>query len=241
MLTRTYQAASAGFARQNEADAAWVAADKAVQAAEASGDPFAVVASLFRMAHTFMRLRRFDQAKQVADESIALLAIRDKPVEGWSLYGAMHLVVAALAGFENDRTTAREALDEAERIADQVGEGRNDYDTEFGPTNVLIHRVSVAVDLGDAGEAIDVAKRLDVSKLSNERQMRVLLDTARAHVQRRNLNEAVGTLVRAEQVAPEHLRSHTVAHQTVSDLLDQQGGRDSDELMQLAQRLGVVA
>jgi transcriptional regulator with XRE-family HTH domain len=244
MLARSYQAASAGFARQNEGDAAWVAADRALRVAEQTGDPLSVVAGQFRLAHTMMRLRLFDQARAVASTTIEALeggVDSDQPREAVALLGAMHLVLAALAGFDNDRSAAREALDEAERLADIVGEGRNDYDTEFSPTNVQIHRVSIAVDLGDAGEAIEVAKRIDTSSLSNERQMRLLLDTARAHIQRRQFADAIAKLTAAEQVAPEHLRSHTVAHQTVGDLLAQRDGQESAELTALAERLGVTA
>lgn len=243
IVARSYQAASAGFARQNEADAAWLSADRALRAAEEAGDPLAVIASLFRTAHTFMRLRQFDQAKQVALDAIDALDTRmdDNPsVETLSLYGAMHLVIAALAGFDNDRAAARTALDEAERVAELVGEGSNAYDTEFSPTNIQIHRVSIAVDLGDAGEAIDVASKLDVAHLSNERRMRVLLDTARAHIQRRQFDEAIGALLRAEATAPEHLRSHTVAHETINELLVREDAEGHDDLVSLAQRVGAV-
>jgi hypothetical protein len=36
--------------------------------------------------------------------------------------------------------------------------------TAFGSTNVKLHRVHVAVTLGDAGTALDVARTVDVSK-----------------------------------------------------------------------------
>jgi hypothetical protein len=55
-----------------------------------------------------------------------------------------------------------------------VGEGRNDFHTEFGPANVGVHSVAVAIELGDAGEALDAASRVDVSQLSEERQARFL-------------------------------------------------------------------
>ncbi len=243
LLARSYQAASAGFARQNEGDAAWIAGDRALIFAEASGDPLQVVAGMFRLAHTFMRLHRFDQAQQLADQAISVLQPRlaNGEPETLSMYGAMQLITAALAGFNNDRPRARAALDEAERVATAVGEGRNDYDTEFGPTNVKIHRVSIAVDLADAGEAIDVARSIDSSQLSNERQMRLHLDTARAYIQRRQPDKAVDELLAAETLAPENLRSHVLAHQTIDELLQQQRHQASSQLTNLAQRVGIRA
>ncbi len=53
LRARSYQAAAASFTRQDQADAAWVAADRALQAAEMAGQPLEVVAGLFRMAHAF--------------------------------------------------------------------------------------------------------------------------------------------------------------------------------------------
>jgi hypothetical protein len=39
MCARAYQAVAVAFARQDEPDAAWVAADRAITAAELAGDP----------------------------------------------------------------------------------------------------------------------------------------------------------------------------------------------------------
>ena len=109
LLARSYQAASAGFAYHNETDAAWVAADRALAAAEASGDPYQILASHFRLAHSFIRLNRFDQADLLATNGIEAL----KPVDGrqpdlpaLSLQGALLLVRAVVAGLQSDRTRA---------------------------------------------------------------------------------------------------------------------------------------
>jgi transcriptional regulator with XRE-family HTH domain len=243
-LARAYQAASAAFARQDEPDAAWVAADRAITAAEASGDALAVIAGHFRMAHAFIRLGRHDQAEHVTTTAIDALRpaaeAHDAGPELLSLYGAMHLVQAVISGHESDRATARAHLAEAERTADRLGEDRNDYDTEFGPTNVQLHMVAVAVDLGDAGEALDVAADIDASGLSPERQVRLQVDIARAYAQRRRAGEAVAALLDAEGLAPEHLHTHHLAKTTMRDLLNQQGRRPSPELLDLARRSGVA-
>ena len=47
------------------ADAAWVAADRAISAAELAGDRLDVIAGHFRLAHAFIRLRRYEQAEHV--------------------------------------------------------------------------------------------------------------------------------------------------------------------------------
>jgi transcriptional regulator with XRE-family HTH domain len=242
LRARAYQAASAAFARQDEPDAAWVAADRAITAAEQSSDPLAVVAGHFRLAHAFIRLGHYDQAEHVTANALdALAPVATKPdaaPEALSLYGAMHLVQAVISGHESDRARARSHLADANRIAQQLGADRNDYDTEFGPTNVQLHTVAVAVDLGDAGEALDVAQGIDASALSLERQVRLLVDVARAHAQRRHAGEAVAALLDAERLAPEQVRSHHLARAAVADLLDQFGRRPPDQLLALARRCG---
>jgi transcriptional regulator with XRE-family HTH domain len=241
LRARAYQAAAAAFASQNEADAAWVAADRAIAAAELSQSPLDVVAGHFRLAHAFIRLHRYDQADHVTTTGIAALeptiAGEHPPPEALALAGALHLVGAVISAQDGNRSAARDHLAAADRLAQELGEGRNDFGTEFGPTNVQLHRVAVAVDLGDAGEALDVADEIDPSGLSPERQAHLLIDIARAHAQRRHIADATATLLEAERLAPEQIRAHASVSETVADLLGQAGRRPSTELAELARRI----
>jgi hypothetical protein len=130
-------------------------------------------------------------------------------------------------------------LERARRIAGRLGEGRNDYNTEFGPGNVALHEIAVAVELGDAGRALRVAAAVDTSGLSPERQARMLIDVARAHAQRRQVGEAVAALRQAEQIIPEQVREHDLVRQLVTDLLTMQDPPAS-ELREPARRLGLT-
>jgi hypothetical protein len=118
----------------------------------------------------------------------------------------------------------------------RLGEDRNDYETEFGPTNVELHAIAVAVDLGDAGEALDVAATVNAANLSAERQSRMYIDLARAHAQRRHGREALQALLTAEQHAAEQVHTHTLARQLVRDLIALAGRRAPEELLALARR-----
>ena len=240
LRARAYEAAAAAFARQDEDDAAWVAADRAITAAEASGHPLQVVAGHFRMAHAFIGLRRNDQAERVAQLAADALRpraeARNAKPEELSLYGAMHLVMAIVNAREGNRAAVRDHISIARETAARLGADRNDYNTEFGPTNVELHAVSAAVDLGDAGEAIDLSNRINPSELSPERQVRFLIDVARAHTQRRHLGEALQALLDAEQISPEMLLSHSKARETVRDLVQIAGRRLPEELAALSGR-----
>jgi hypothetical protein len=66
-------------------------------------------------------------------------------------------------------------------MAARLGPGRNDYNTEFSPANVGLFEIAVAVELGDAGGALQTAEAVDTAGLSAERRARTLIDVARTY------------------------------------------------------------
>lgn len=237
LLSRTYQALAAAFVRQGEADAAWIAADRAISAAELSGEVLHVCASVYRMVQAFVRLRRLDQAEHAASNAVAALEARDDlGVDGLAVLGALHLVLALVHARAGQRGEAREQIENARALAARIGEDRNDFNLEFGPTNVEIQAVSTAVDLGDAGEAIDIGSAINAESLSAERRGRLLMDLGRAHAQRRHLGEALDCLLRAEVLTPETVRTHAAARAAIRELVLIAGAGAQPELMELAER-----
>jgi transcriptional regulator with XRE-family HTH domain len=243
LLTNTYQAVAAILARLGEADAAWIAADRATFIAETLAEPLEVAASLYRMTHAFLTLSQIGQAQIVATTVVSELeqqSTQDPSMGTMSLCGAFHLVLAIAAARSDDRAQAHQHLDRAKEIADRIGGDRDDFGTEFGATNVALHAVAVAVELGDAGQALDLARYIEPSALSLERQARYALDLAQAHVMRRQTGEALRCLEQAERLTPEQTRTHRVARAVVRDLIQLSGSRPRPELRELAERLGVL-
>jgi transcriptional regulator with XRE-family HTH domain len=240
LLARTYQALAAAFVRQNQADAAWVAADRAIWAAERSGDPLHVGAGVYRMVQAFVRLRDLGQAEHAARTAIEPLQELDQrgdlTVEGMSVLGSLHLVLALVHARAHQRSEAREEIAKARALAQRIGQDRNDFNLEFGVTNVEIQAVSTAVDLGDAGEALDIGRSVNAEALSPERQGRLFMDLGRAHAQRRNVGEAVACLLRAEELIPETVRTHVAARKAIKELVLVEGAGAPPELMALAER-----
>jgi hypothetical protein len=240
LLATTYQACSAALAEIGEPDAAWIAADRAMAAGERAGNPMLVAAGAFRLVFVFIAARHYDQAEETARTAAAALwpkADQGDP-QAMSLWGGLTLQRAIIAARTNDADTAYGELDRAGRTAERLGDGHNEFNTEFGPVNVRLYEIAVAVELGDAGRALRTAGTVDTSGLSAERQSRMLVDVARAHAQRRQIGEAVAALVQAEDIAPELIRGHDLARQTVSDLITMQDP-PSGELRGLAERLTV--
>lgn len=239
LLAATYQACSASLAKLGEPEAAWIAADRAIGAAERAGNPLMMAAGAFRLGFVFLGARLFDQAEETArtaSEALWFLADQGKP-EAMSLWGGLTLQRAVVASRLNQADTAYDHLAKAREMAERVGDGRNDYNTEFGPANVALHEVAVAVELGDAGHALRVGTAVDTSTLSAERRARLCVDLARAHTQRRQVDDAVTALLEAETITPEQIRNHRIVRQLASDLLSMQDPASS-ELRGLAERVG---
>lgn len=112
------------------------------------------------------------------------------------------------AARDGDRCGALALLDEADAIARSLGEDHNYRWTAFGPTNVLLHRVHVAVTVGDAGTALEHMRRIDARRLAVvERRACLYIDAARALVQLDKHADACHMLAAAERLAPEELTS----------------------------------
>jgi len=186
----------------------------------------------------FINARHYDQAEETARtaaEALWPMADQGDP-RAISLWGGLTLQRAVIAAHVNDPDTAYGQLDRASQIAARLGEARGEYNTEFGPANVRLYEIAVAVELGDAGRALRAAANVDTTGLSAERQARMLIDVARAHAQRRQVSEAVAALLQAEAITPEQIRSHALVRRLVSDLLTMQDPPAS-ELRDLAKRL----
>ncbi len=241
LMASAYQSCSAALAKLGESEAAWIAADRAMAAAERADNPMLVAAGAFRLVFVFMTARYYDQAEETARTAAEALGQRanESDPQAMSLRGALTLQRAIIAARRNDARAAYGHLEEARQIAAQLGDGRNDYGTEFGPANVGVHEISVAVELGDAGRALRAADTVDAVGLSAERQARMLIDVARAHAQRRQVNEAVAALRQADQITPEQVRGHEQVRQVVSDLFTMQDPPSGD-LRDLARRLTVM-
>lgn len=153
------------------------------------------------------------------------------------------MIAAVIAARRLDRTEASRRLPVAETIADRIGQNANFGWTAFGPTNVAIHRVSVAAELGDAGEALAAAAAVDLTSLPpglKSRRAQILLDLAWAQALRKRDAEAVLHLLEAERIAPEAVRYNVVVRQVVRDMLARTRRPSTTALHELAVRAGVI-
>lgn len=113
----------------------------------------------------------------------------------------------------------------------------------FGPTNVMLHKVSAATRMGDPLRVLSDAATVNTDALPvalNGRRASLHLDLAAAQAQRRHDPEAVLHLVEAERIAPELLRYYVTAHVVVRDLLRRERRTQTPALRPLAARAGML-
>lgn len=136
------------------------------------------MAGQLRMGFTFVNSDEDELALHVLRQAVSLAKTLPADADPGlvSLTGACALLLAILEARRRNADEARRHLKVAAGLARRLGADRNDHGTEFGPTNVALHQVGVEVELGNAGEALRLARNVDPSRLSAERQARFLVD-----------------------------------------------------------------
>jgi hypothetical protein len=166
-----YQVTGSVMLKLSDAGLAALAADRSMDAAERSEDPVVVAASAPVVTHSLMSGGHAAQAAEVATRAAEYLdrAVSAPSPDAISVYGALILRGAIAAAKREDRANAAVLLDEADDAGRRLGRDDNAHWTGFGPTNVALHRVNVALTLGDAGTALAI-RRADRSRLHPARR-----------------------------------------------------------------------
>lgn len=244
----TYVAAYVGAAKLltklGVTDLAVVAADRAATLAVEADSLTAQGMAAYQVVCALLRADHTDQAERLAlrmAEKIQTTATSSTPTLV-SVAGALWLIAAVAAARRTDRGEAWARLDQAEHLAQLLGEDANHAWTAFGPTNVRIHRVSVAAELGEPAEALRAADDIDPTRLSEglrSRRAQMNLDLAWAHTQRKRDAEATLHLLEAERTAPEMIRYNAMVHDLLREILAR-SRRPSSVLHEMAVRAGVL-
>lgn len=257
LLALTYQSAAMTLTKLGESDLAWVASDRGLAAARESGD-LVVIGSLLRsVGHSLLSTGQYAAAVRMTEQAGDYLRAelagaapdRLSAVVGgrrWgrsdlvSVYGTLYLTGAMAAARAEDRAAVTAFLAHSDEAARQLGRDDNRVWTSFGPTNVAIHRVSTAAELGDMQVAVDLGPQVDVSALPIERQVRHQLEVARALSAWNRRDDALAVVLAAEKLAPEQVRYHFLSRQLVLHWVRNQRGKPPYALLDLARRLHVA-
>jgi hypothetical protein len=221
---------------------AYLAADRSMRAAQASEDPVTVGASARIITHTLMNGGHLPAAISTASSYAAQLDrdMDSHTPESLSVYGSLLLRGSVAAAQRGTRGTAHEMLDEADEAAKRLGVDGNYRWTAFGPVNSRLHRVNIAVTLGDAGTAIDVARGVDLNRLTvTERKASLLIDVARAFLQWGRHEKAYIALRTAEATAHEEVSGRPSVHRLLGQLRATAPPSIRRDVDQFASQIGV--
>lgn len=218
----------------------WIAANAALEAAERTGTAADLAAAAYiraqamlatpgavrgSLAYTLQSIERITPAARTSDDR--------------ELLGMLHLhagLSTAATGYE-----PTDHLAAADDLAAQTGEG-SAYQMHFGPGNVSVWRMSMALEQRRGGLALQVAETLDPSRLGNpNRQARYFIELARAQFMEGDLRPAAASIRRAETIAPQQVRTRNTVRELVGQMM-RKAQRDltNGELGSLAQRVGAI-
>jgi tetratricopeptide (TPR) repeat protein len=243
LQVHAYNAASSVLKKLGDYGVALVAADRAVQTARALDEPVLVAAAAYRLANVLLPAGRLDETTAIALEAANRIEPgKAQTPRSYAMWGGLLLSAAVALARRGDESQAWELMGEARTAARLLGAEHADLYVIFGPLNVAVHAVQVAVELRNGRDAVRRAARVDVAHLPAtllERRAQFLIDVATGHVLEQADEAAVGHLLLAETVAVEEVRYSAAAHQLVYAMLRRERVGAVPELRPLAGRLGV--
>ncbi|BFV57942.1 hypothetical protein KCMC57_up30460 [Kitasatospora sp. CMC57] len=241
LLSSAYRCADAIVHKLGHQDLSTVLIDRVRWAAEHSGDELMIATAAYVRAESFFVAGPVTSGLRILDragENIARLASTDP--QAASVYGALHARAAVLAAFGGQADDAWSHLEIATLMADMVGADVAYFHTSFGPASVKVHEVAIAVELGDADEAVRRAHGWQPpASLTAERASHHFIDLARAQTWQGDYKGALASLLEARRRAPQHTRSHPGAREAATAIIHR-SRRPSDAARGLATWLGIA-
>ncbi|MGI5148018.1 helix-turn-helix domain-containing protein [Plantactinospora sp. CA-294935] len=184
---------------------ALTAAKVALAAAEDAGDPAWIGASRFACTQS-MPIEAADITARVAARALADLQAAAVAPDARQTLGQLHLAAAFTCAVGGRFDDSQAHLAEASREADSLGDPEDGAGFNagcFGPTNVMLWRMSIAAESGEYGRVIELARTVRPEPLAMaNRHQSYWMDLGRALAHSRRDREAEVAFTRAELAAP---------------------------------------
>ncbi|MFI2663765.1 helix-turn-helix domain-containing protein [Micromonospora carbonacea] len=229
-MARAYHLAQLYVAHQPYPELVWLAADRAMGAAQDADDPAAIAAAAWYYAHVYRGANQVDAGEQVLVDAVDLV---DPAAGGEQLarWGQVQLGLALGHSKRGRAGQAWRAWDQADRAASTLG-GTHPW-LMFGAAACAAYAVTMETDLCRPGEAVRRADSTDYSALpSRTRRAGHLIEAARAHLLARGEVAGVHLLGRALRESVDTVRHHPFARTAAVELSTRPGtvGEDAREL-----------
>jgi hypothetical protein len=218
-------------------DLAWQAAVLAQHAAQQLDEPLYTAVSAFGTAFGLLGAGGFDLAQRTVAEAMPGTA----DSAHMQVSGMLALTSSLVAAARGDQAERHAALDHAADLAGYTGDG-NAMWFGFGPSNVGVWRMSVALEAGEYAEAAKIAETVRPEALPSPTRVSAYYreyGRALARLPRRR-DEAVMMLRRAEMISPARIHRHPFMRSIIAELLAK-AKRDAigRELRGIAYRAGL--
>ncbi|MFM9740155.1 helix-turn-helix domain-containing protein [Streptomyces brasiliscabiei] len=219
VVARSYVLASE-LAVKVHSDVAWASADRALNAARASGRPAPLGEAARVLAIAMRRSGRAPSAVHLLSRVAGELGA-DTSVRARTVRTSLLLTGAYSAAQAGDRTTALDLAGEAEETVSGLGADAPAelYTVDATPEQVALYRISIHNALGTPDEGVPYAREISPTVFPTaERQARYWTDTARMWAQIGDHRRTYTALRAIDQAAPEEARRPAVRALT-TDLL----------------------
>ncbi|MFI6313931.1 helix-turn-helix domain-containing protein [Nocardia fusca] len=220
MLCELYYSSYSLAHKLGYADLAGTAVDRLAWAATESGNPLWTATAQFQRAAMLTSCGDWTAAANFLESCRSnieprLSVGRREDLIAW---GGLHLQSGLAASRAGKREIANAHLAEARDTAQRLGDDRDPV-LSFGPTNVGIWSVALAVEAMDAPEALTRARTLTIpAGAPKERVGHHHMDLARAWLLFGDRPRALASLQEAKRVAPAQTRYNPMVHETVRAL-----------------------
>ncbi|MFE9201424.1 helix-turn-helix domain-containing protein [Micromonospora sp. NPDC007230] len=238
-LARVYHLAQLYLAHQPYPELVWLAADRAMLAAQDADDPAAIAVAAWYYAHVYRGANQIDAAEQVLVDASGLV---DPAADAEQLarWGQAQLGIALGHSKAGQAGKAWRAWDAAEDAASRLGNRYAHPWLMFGPAACAAYAVTIETDLCRPGEAVRRADTADFRALpSHTRRAAALIEAARAHMLNRGEVAAMHLLGRALRESVDTVRHQPFAR-TVALELSNRPGTVGEDARELALAIGVT-
>ncbi|MCO6010095.1 helix-turn-helix domain-containing protein [Actinoallomurus purpureus] len=243
LLAEAYQLAAMLLLGIRSEDLACVAADRLQVAADNAGDSATTARAADTWAWIYSRQGRLDDAQGItlkAADKAEPARFGSASPEDLSVWCGLLQRGVMVASRKDDADMVDDLISLAGAVGRRIGDDRIDQWTVSGPTNVAMHAVRSAVELGDPRKALRLADDVPPSaSLPTAWCTRHLLDVAHAQYAVKRDEEAASTLLRIDRRAPGWLPYQGVAREIVTEMRRREPPSRIRGLRQLVEAIGI--
>lgn len=200
-----------------------------------------------RFVHTLaMPIEAAGTTSRIAERSLVELQAGAADVSVRQMLGQMHLSASMACAVDGRADDAQAHLAAAEEEAASLGDpedGAGFNLCSFGPTNLSLWRMNVAIELGEYGRVLELSRATSPAPLRvANRHQTYWMSTGRALAHSGQTDrEALAAFMQAERAAPLAFSLNPMARESIASMVRRARRRSvSEELRIMARRLGVT-